>query len=204
MIKQSKIDKTELEKMLSENVPQKEIAQHFGCSVQAISKAAKRLAAAKPPESYQALTPGQKLFVEAKARGLSGTDAALVAFNCESRDSAAAMASRLSKQPLIQDSLRDWLEWAGLTKEFKACRLKQLADSKDERVSLDALRECCKLSSDYPNPRLTIEDKTRPIYVIGLSSGLSDMSLESGGENIVEIPVNSKKALPCHTVEPGE
>ena len=72
-----KIEDDTLQKMIAEGKPQKEMAKFFGVSDAAISKRIKRLNQAEPPESFKALSPGEKKFVLAKLEGKSGSAAAL-------------------------------------------------------------------------------------------------------------------------------
>lgn len=117
----------------------KEIAAHFGVSPAYISKRLKQLQPVNEPKSFANLTEKQKRFVLEKAEGKSNVDAAMVAFDVRSRDSAKALGHTTMKDPDIQKAISEIMAEEGLTRRHVVKRLKDLVDHPDACISAKGL-----------------------------------------------------------------
>jgi len=151
-----KIDDEVLQQMIAEGKQQKEIARFFNVSDAAISKRVKRLHQAEPPESFQALSPGEKRFVVARSEGKSQSAAALESFNCGSVESAKAIGSRLSADPDVQQALADILHQEGIGRRARVRRLKNIIDAKDLGIAAKGLDMGFKLAGDYAPEQIQV------------------------------------------------
>jgi len=133
--------------MLEDGKTQKEIAAHFGVSPAAICKRVKKLM--PKPESFEALTPKEQRFILERVKGATKTNAALAAFDCSSRESAKSFGIELSKRGDIEIAMNEILQQVGLTRRYRANKLKEHVDNPDANVSLKALDQTNKIDGAY-------------------------------------------------------
>ena len=142
-------------KMLDEGYSQKEIAEHFGVSPAAICKRVKRLSGY--PQSLNDLTPQQQRFVQSIAEGKSQTQSAIDAYEVSSIASAKALGSQLMKKPEISGAVAEWMNYHGLTKDYRVQKLKKHVDNRDPSISLKALDQSWKLDNSYNEPQVNVQ-----------------------------------------------
>ncbi len=146
-----KIIDDELLKLSESGTPQKEIAAHFKVSEAAISKRLKRLRQiATRPEILDKLTAKEERFVMEIVEGKSQTQAAIVAFDVSSLDSAKSIGCRLMKDGDIQEAITAVMETEGLTRRYLIRKLKNHVDATDPNVSIRAVDLGLKLHDVYP------------------------------------------------------
>ena len=143
-----KIIDTELIELLDQGMSQKEAAQHFNCSEPAISKRLSKLRQ-RVPQAFEKLTDKQKNFALALAEGQSKTQAATLAYDTTTIDSARTIGKRLSADSDIQTAVSEILQRNGLTKQYRVNRLRELVDSLDSNVALRAIDMTFKLDGSY-------------------------------------------------------
>ena len=143
-----KIIDTELLELLDQGMSQKEAAQHFNCSEPAISRRLKKIRP-QVPQAFAKLTKKQKNFALALAEGQSKTQAATIAYDVSTIDSARTIGKRLSVDSDIQTAISEILQRNGLTKQYRVNRLRELVDSLDPSVVLRALEITFKLDGSY-------------------------------------------------------
>ncbi len=142
-----KTDDTIILKLLKEGRTQKEIAKYFNVSPAAICKRLKRI---KPlPESFENLTDKEREFALQVSEGKSQTEAALLSYDCTSRDSAKSLGCSLMKKPDIQIAISELLQESGLTRRYRIYKLGEHVDNVDPGVSLKALDQSWKLDGSY-------------------------------------------------------
>jgi phage terminase small subunit len=144
-----KIIDTELIELLDQGMTQKEAAQHFNCSEPAISKRLSKLRSRVPQAFEKLLTKKQKNFALALAEGQSKTQAAALAYDTTTIDSARTIGKRLSVDSDIKIAVAEILQRNGLTKQYRVNRLRELVDSLDPSVVLRALEITFKLEGSY-------------------------------------------------------
>ena len=149
-----KTDDTIILEMLKDGRTQKEIAAHFGVSPAAICKRVKRLL--PPPESLQELTEKEQAFAVAISKGMTQTNAAMVAYDVTSRISAKNLGSNLMAKPDIQIAVADLMQQQGLTRTYRVRKLKQHVDHRDPNVSLKALDQSWKLEGAYTEKHVNL------------------------------------------------
>jgi predicted transcriptional regulator len=143
-----KIVDAELLELLNQGMSQKEAAQHFNCSEPAISKRLKKLRQ-RIPQAFENLTKKQRKFALALAEGQSKTQAATVAYDVSTIDSARTIGKNLSADSDIQTAVSEILQRNGLTKQYRVNRLRELVDSLDSNVALRAIDMTFKLDGSY-------------------------------------------------------
>jgi DNA-binding Lrp family transcriptional regulator len=143
------IDDEKLLSMIKE-MPQKEIARHFGVSPSAVCKQLKRLLPAPETilDKYD-LTKKEKAFIKAKAAGATNTQAAMNAYETTSMESAKSLGSALMNKPEIKESIQDIMENEGLTRTYRVVKLKKHVDNRDPNISLKGLDMSFKLDGSY-------------------------------------------------------
>lgn len=147
----SKINYDELIQMENEGASQKELADHFCCSVPAVSKAlAKARQNAIRPAILDKLTAKEERFAVEIASGQNQTQAALMAFECSSLDSAKAIGSRLARDPEISEAITAILNSEGLDKRSLCKRLHDHVSSTDAQASLRGVDMSLKLHGAFP------------------------------------------------------
>ena len=161
-----KIDDEILHKMIEEGRPQREMARFFGVSDAAISKRIKRLNQSEPPESFKALSPGEKKFVIAKLEGKSGTAAALHAFNCGSIESAKTIGSRLSGDPDVQKAVHDLMHEEGIGRRRRVQRLRDVIEAKDLGIVAKGLDMANKLTGEYAPEKVDVSLEPQNIFAV--------------------------------------
>lgn len=165
-MRQRKIDDNRLITFLNEGKLQKDIAKELRVSEPAITKRLKRLFPERytPPEVFNGLTEKEKKFVIEKVKGKNNTEAALVTYECSSRETAKAVGSQLMAKPEVQQSVTEIMDQVGLTRHYRIDRLKTHVDNQiDPHVSLKGLDMSFRLANDYPaqkNINMNIEVPT--------------------------------------------
>jgi len=169
----AKIDLWELKELREQGNSPKELAAHFKCSEKAVYVAIKKLSRLTVPKSIEVLTEKQRKFIELKAAGFSGTEAALKSYDCQDRKSAREIASQNMARPEIQAAMSDWLEWCGCGRGRRAERLAEFVENPDPNVALPALREAMKAGADFPNSKVQVETEEIQ-YVISFTHNPED------------------------------
>lgn len=146
-MKQKKIDDDRLLEMFHAGTLQKDIAVHFGVSPVAVSKRLKRLL--PDPLMNHDLTEQQKRFVIEKGKGKNNTQAALIAYECSSLESAKVIGSQLMADPDIKIAISDLMASEGLTRRYRIQRLRNHVDNRDPHVSLKGLDLSFRLDGSY-------------------------------------------------------
>jgi Mn-dependent DtxR family transcriptional regulator len=158
-----RIDDNRLITLLNEGKLQKDIAKELGVSEPAITRRLKRLFPERysVPEVFNGLTEKEQRFVLQKVKGKNNLEAALVTYECSSREAAKAVGSQLMAKPEVQQSITEIMDQIGLTRHHRIARLKTHVDNKhDPHVSLKGLDMAFRLGNDYPaqkNINLNIE-----------------------------------------------
>lgn len=103
------------------------------------------------------LTRKQNFFVKGILNGQSATQAALVAYNTEDPNVAKVIASENLTKPNVREALEEALSSNGLTLDIITGNIGNLANSKPEKVSSDAVLkanvELLKLHGAYPDKK---------------------------------------------------
>ena len=148
-----KINSDQLLEMVKAKTPRKEMAEMFKCSEAAISKKLTKLTAAPAPPveplKIDALTPKEKSFVVAMARGESQTSAACFAYDVGSRQNGKSLGHTLMKNGDIREAL-DEIREREIPITHLIRRLRQHVDSSDPSTSLRAVDMGLKLHDLYP------------------------------------------------------
>lgn len=183
----SKIDLQQLKRLKDEGRDVKEIAETFGVSLTAVYKAAKKTVRLAVPASIERLTQKQKKFVQLKSTGISGTEAALQAFDCQTRKSAKEIASQLMAKPEIKAAMSDWLEWHGCGRGRRAERLVEFVENPDPAVAMPALKIAMQAGNDFPSDAESsgAEIKVTLYFPERLTP---EQSREIYGEPVIDIP----------------
>ncbi len=161
-----KIDDNILQKMRAEGKPQKEMARFFGVSDAAISKRIKRLHQIEPPESFSRLTDKQKKFALAKAEGKTNTEAAMIAFEVTSRESAKVLGSNTMKDPDTNTAIQDLLHQEGIGRRYRIQRLKKVIDAADLGISSKGLDMSFKLTGEYGQEEGNVSGQVAAVFAL--------------------------------------
>lgn len=152
----SKIHYDELQTMLKNGQSQADCSRHFQVSEAAISKAVKRLKSAEIPSSMEKLSTKARTFVLNLAEGKNATEAALVAYDCKTRDVARTMGCRMAKEPDIELALADLLAQEGLPKRERIRHLKRLIESNDLSAVSRGLETSFRLDGSFVEKHMVI------------------------------------------------
>uniref|UniRef100_A0A7V3KMK4 Uncharacterized protein n=1 Tax=candidate division WOR-3 bacterium TaxID=2052148 RepID=A0A7V3KMK4_UNCW3 len=161
-----KIDDSKLLALLKEGKLQKDIAREFKVSEPAITKRLRKLFPEKyqMPDEFKNLTVREKKFVLAKAQGKSNADAVIDAgYNVVDRRSAKSLGTRLMAKEEVRISIDAALNQVGLTRLYRAQKLRQFVDSIDPVIGLKALDMSMKAGGDYESN--SSESKKPIIYI---------------------------------------
>jgi hypothetical protein len=152
-----KINDVELMRMIEEQIPQTQIAEHFRVSPSAITHAKKKIQSAMNiPESFKALTGQEQAFCLARVEGKSQTAAAFDAYNCSSPASARSLGHELSKRDDVQMAICDLMEEEGCGRRYRIRRLKDHIDNTtDRQSSLKGIDIANKMESLYIERQVT-------------------------------------------------
>ena len=164
----AKIDLYKAKEMSKQGKSPVELAAHFKCSLTAIYRGIKKFPRLSVPASIEALTEKQLAFIKFKNQGLSGTEAALRAYDTADRKSAREISSQLLAKPEIKAAMSDWLEYCGCGRHRRAERLTEFVENPDPVIALPALREAMKAGNDYPNQKIEVE-KSEIQYVVSFT-----------------------------------
>jgi len=144
-----KVNDFELLDLIQKGIPQKDIAAQFGVSPAFISKRKKQLQEMQEPESFSRLTDKKKKFVLAKAEGKTNVDAAMIAFDVTSRESAKVLGCNLAKDPDVSTAIQDLLYQEGLGRRNRIKRLKQIVYGPDMSVALRGIDVANRMDGAY-------------------------------------------------------
>jgi len=136
------IDDEKMLEMFREKISQKEIAKFFNVSEAAISKRLKKIL---PPPDLSHLTDKQRDFSLDVARGNNPTVSAMKVYDCKNRASAKVIASNMMRDPDIATSIKEVMDYAGLTRLNRIKRLQYWIDHRDGNFSLRGLDQSFKL-----------------------------------------------------------
>ena len=161
-----KVDDFKLLEMLKSGVQQKDIAAYFKVSPSYITKRKGQLEAVKEPESFSALTDKQKRFVLAKAEGKSNIDAAMVAFDTTSRESAKVLGSNTMKDPDVSMAIQDLLYQEGLGRRNRIKRLRQIVYGPDMSVALKGIDVANRLEGAYAPEKVDIDAQVASVHAL--------------------------------------
>ena len=176
-----RINIDELQVMLKGGRSQADCARHFKVSEAAISKAVKRLRAAEIPESMEALTEKQRVFVLNLAEGKNATEAALAAYECASRDVAKTLGCRMQKDPDVTLALTDLMAQEAIPRRRRIQRLRDLIESKDFSAVSRGLDMSWKLEGAYA-PEMVIIPIDHRQLVVDLGKACEALRKEQGLE----------------------
>ncbi|MEI7636011.1 MAG: hypothetical protein WCJ37_01785 [Syntrophus sp. (in: bacteria)] len=180
-----KIDLRKLRELIEqEGKNQVECALHFDCSTAAICKAVKKLPRDEP-ESMRDKTEQQKTFIRQVAeRGMTPTQAAMVAYKCSTPDSAATMGKRLMKDPDIGTAIHDLLYQEGIGRRRRAQRLRDMVESSDFSAVGKGLDLAAKMCGDLAPAQLDINVT---YDAAGLRDRMSDLRAMLEEANTIDI-----------------
>ena len=127
-----------------------DISRQVGISAVAVGKRMKRIRKQMQPlpESFEKLTDKQKSFCEAVAGGMSKTAAALQVYDCNSRESAKALSSKLMADPHISESIHDLLHTAGAGRMVRVSRMAQMINSPDNAAAARMIELAAKMTGE--------------------------------------------------------
>lgn len=155
-MRQRKISDEDILTLHQQGKNQTEIAKVLGVSNVAIHKRLKRLLQAP---ILDPLTPKKRRFALAVAQGKSRTQAALEAFDCNSRQSAKALQKQLKQDATLEQSIADLIE-ARLPKKQQANILCGHAENtKDPQTSLRALDMVFRVQGAYSPEQVHIHSE---------------------------------------------
>jgi phage terminase small subunit len=158
-----KIDEREFLELLDNGMHPAAIARHFNVTPAAITKKLKKY---RPSPAVQKYTRKRKhdeepeasgkrysekkaLYVEARLDGKKPTQAAMVAYDCKSPESAKVIGSNLENDPLVKRAITDCLLDVGVTPGYRASKIKTILDGDSVDYQLRALDHTAKLCGDY-------------------------------------------------------
>jgi DNA-binding CsgD family transcriptional regulator len=150
-----KIDDTRLLELFRQGLTQTAISKRLGVSVVAVHKRLKKIlpnvleAIPEGGPSLEHLTPRQAQFCRLVAQGKSRTQAVMETYEVKNRATAKAMQNELMQNPEIEQSIKELMDFYGITRSYRVQRLKHHIDSHDEVVGLKALDMSFKLDG-YP------------------------------------------------------
>lgn len=152
-----KINLDEMRSLLASGKSQADCSRHFLCSEMAISKAVRRLKAAVLPESMQRLTLKERTFVENLSSGMTPTQSAEAAYDCNSREVARSLGCRMSKDPDIELALADLMSQENIPRRRRIQRLGNLIESNDLSAVSRGLDISFKLDHGYVKDDVKVE-----------------------------------------------
>ncbi len=161
-----KVDDFKLIEMLKNGVQQKEIAAYFKVSPSYITKRKGQLEAVKEPESFSHLTDKQKQFALCKAEGRTNTDAAMIAFDVTSRESAKVLGCNTMKDPDVTTAIQDLLYQEGLGRRKRIKRLRDIIEAKDLGIVAKGLDMANKLTGEYAPERINLNSQISGTHIL--------------------------------------
>lgn len=161
-----KVNDFELLHLIQKGIPQKDIATQFGVSPAYISKRKKQLEGVQEPESFSRLTEKQKKFVLAKAEGKTNVDAAMVAFDVTSRESAKVLGSNTMKDPDVSMAIQDLLYQEGLGRRNRIKRLRQIVYGPDMSVALKGIDVANRLEGAYAPEEINLSGQFTAVHAL--------------------------------------
>lgn len=161
-----KVNDFELLDLIQKGILQKDIATQFGVSPAYISKRKKELEGFQEPESFSRLTDKQKKFALAKAEGKSNVDAAMVAFDATSRESAKVLGSNTMKDPDVSTAIQDLLYQEGLGRRNRIKRLKQIVYGPDMSVALKGIDVANRLDGAYAPEKIDVSGQLTAVHAL--------------------------------------
>jgi len=129
------------------NLPQMFERLNGAISKVAIHKRIKRLEKRLQPlpDSFQKLTQKQQQFVSNVVAGDNQTTAALKAFDCQDRKSAAVIATRLMHDPDLNEAITSLMAQAGIGKRQRIEKMSEYIHGRDSAASCRMLELSFKL-----------------------------------------------------------
>ena len=161
-----KVDDFKLLEMLKNGIQQKDIAAYFKVSPSYITKRTGQLETVKEPESFSALTEKQKKFVLARAEGKSNTDAAMIAFDVTSRESAKVLGCNTMKDPDVSAAISDLLYQEGLGRRVRIKRLKEIVFARDMSVALKGIDVANRLDGAYAPEQINVTGQLASVHAL--------------------------------------
>jgi len=160
-----KIIIAELIRMDAEGIKQKEIAARFNVSPSAVNQALMKLKQeAARPAIFDRISIKELKFATEIANGSSQTQAALVAYDVSSRESAKSLGCTLMKSPEIQEAVTAIMESVGLGNRALMMRLRDHVSSADTQASLRAIDMGFKVNGTYaPTKAINVHAEVCPI-----------------------------------------
>ena len=79
------------------------------------------------------------------------------AYEVSSLPSAKSLGSQMMKKPKIEAAVSEWMDYHGLTRDYRVKTLRKHVDNRDPNVSLKALEQSWKLGGNYHETHLHVE-----------------------------------------------
>ncbi|RJQ27951.1 hypothetical protein C4577_00360 [Candidatus Parcubacteria bacterium] len=137
------------------------------------------------------MTTKQKLFIKKYLETGNGTQAALEVYNTNDPNVAKVIASENLTKPNIREALEVALSSQGLTLDVIAGNIGNLANSKPEKVSSDAILkanvELLKLHGAYPDKKSYQFSVSARADIRSMTFQEAKMALEKLNRNIDEL-----------------
>ena len=142
-----KIENDEIISLIEEQgLTMTRIGEMYGVSKNAISKRYKKIKLQEQqPESFKELTPKKQRFVMNVLDGKSPTQACCESHDVTSRQSAAALASRMMKEPEVSTAIADLMAQEGISKRARIAKLAEHIHGRDSAASVKCLDLSFKL-----------------------------------------------------------
>lgn len=155
------INEREFLELLNNGMLPVEIARHFGVSPAAITKKIKKYRPNPVVQKYtrkrdkqdeqrgKRYTEKKAKYVESRLEGKKPAQAAMIAYDCKTPESAAVIGHKLEKDPQVNRAIADCLLDEGVTPTFRAKKIRTILDNGSFDHQLKALDHTAKLSGDY-------------------------------------------------------
>lgn len=173
------INEREFLELLDSGMLPIEIARHFGVSPAAITKKIKKYRPNPIVQKYtrkreqdeheqrgKRYTEKKAKYVEARLEGKKPAQAAMIAYDCKTPESAAVIGHNLEKDPQVNKAIADCLLDEGVTPTFRARKIRTILDNGSFDHQLKALDHTAKLTGDYPSEKLEVEHKSNIKVII--------------------------------------
>jgi hypothetical protein len=157
------IDEREFLELLGNGKLPVEIARHFGVSPAAITKKLKkyrpnpvvqqytreRRQGEQAEQSGKQYTEKKARYVEARLAGKKPAQAAMIAYECSTPQSAAVIGHKMEKDSQVKRAIADCLIDAGVTPTYRAGKIRSILEEGSFDHQLKALDHTAKLTGDY-------------------------------------------------------
>ena len=169
-----KIQDKELIALLDQGMKQKDIAAKHNMTEAGVSKRVSSLRNRKRLAPLNELTPKQQRFAVEVANGATATDAAMVAFDCTTRQSAKQVGKTLQGNPQIQKAIDVIMDTTpGMGTADLVERLRDHVYSEDPSISIKAVDMGLKLKDAYPAARIKNTNLNVEVKMVDLSKYLN-------------------------------